>query len=147
MDLILSCCWKGQYHFSYATCRNFVARERVDHWFVFFEDCVSRNEIFLFGTKNRYSSSLQPQSGCVRYKDKRVGTCRGGWEAVECLVLFWWCSSCYTNSPSSHPHRFLCQNAAAVVLLKVSHYCYRNVCFWFLQTGTCAGSSSNYFKF
>lgn len=56
----------------------------------------------------------------------------------------WWCSSCYTNSPSSHPQRFLCQSAAAVVLLEVSKYCYKND--HILQTGSCAGSSSNSFK-
>lgn len=59
----------------------------------------------------------------------------------------WWGSSCYANSPPSHPHRLLCQDAAALVLLKIGYYCYKNNHFCFLQTGTCAGSSSNSFRF
>lgn len=66
---------------------------------------------------------------------------------MSCPLLVAMCSGGYTNSPLSHAHGFLCQNAAAVVLLKVSYYCYKNDLFWFLQTGTSAGSSSNFFKF
>lgn len=68
-----------------------MVRELVDHRFVFFEDWVAKNEIFPFGTKNRYSSSLQPHSGCVKCKDKRGGNVEGRMrETVECLVLSWW---------------------------------------------------------
>lgn len=66
-------------------------------------------------------------------------------ETVEQPLLVAICScSAVCVMLLSQPHRFLCQDAAAgVVLLKVRYCWYKNNHFCFLQTGTCAGNTSN----